>query len=153
MKRMNGYFPNYFTGPINCLKTVPSGHQTKNSPFYPSISALAILVIMSIATVATVAKLSSLSEWSAKHIKDVFESSTDESSLRAIRTTFADNLTATINGAPLPRAGIDQLVLAMRKSSKTGLKVDWRQAVEVARDPNTCRVSLSLRFQCPSPGV
>jgi len=96
------------------------------------------------ANMANVAKLSSLSKWSVQHIKDIFESSTDESSLRAIRKAFTDNITATINGAPLPRAGIDQLVLAMRKSSKTGLKVDWRQAVEVARDPKTCRVSLSL---------
>jgi hypothetical protein len=98
----------------------------------------------SIATsTSTTSQLSSLSEWSAQHIKDVFESASDEESLRAIKATFADNIAATINGSPLPRAAIDHLVLAMRKSSKTGLNVEWRQAVETPRDSFN-RVSIRI---------
>jgi len=88
----------------------------------------------------TGAKLPSLSEWSIQRIKKIFESTTDEESLRSIRATFKDNVTATINGAPLSRDGIAQLVLAMRRSSKTGLSVIWHHTVEVARDPSTNRV-------------
>jgi hypothetical protein len=92
-------------------------------------------------TTAAQTKLPSLSEWSVQHIKDIFESDSDEDSLRSVSATFSDDVTATMNGAPLPREGINELVLAMRKSSKTGLLVEWRQTVEVARDPGTNRVS------------
>lgn len=86
--------------------------------------------------------LSSLSEWSVRHIRDVFEARTDEQSLHAISSTFADHLNASINGAPLSRDGITQLVLAMRGSSPGGLKVQWQQAVEAPSDPMTNRVSV-----------
>jgi hypothetical protein len=85
-------------------------------------------------------QLSTLSEWSIQQIKDIFESPTDEGSLQFIQATFTDTLTATLNGAPLSRAGITQLVLAMRGTSKTGLGVTWHHTVEVARDPSTNRV-------------
>ncbi|KAH0585308.1 hypothetical protein H2248_008549 [Termitomyces sp. 'cryptogamus'] len=83
--------------------------------------------------------LCSLTEWSVRHIRDIFEASTDEQSLRAISTTFAENLDASVNGAPLTREGIKQLVLAMRRSSPRGLNVEWLQAVEASSDPTTNR--------------
>jgi hypothetical protein len=90
-------------------------------------------------------QLSTLSEWSIQQIKNIFESPTDEGSLQSIQATFTDTVTATLNGAPLSRAGITQLVLAMRGTSKTGLGVTWHHTVEVARDPSTNRVcSLSI---------
>ncbi|KAG6857378.1 hypothetical protein H0H87_004740 [Tephrocybe sp. NHM501043] len=83
--------------------------------------------------------LPSLTEWSVRHIRDIFEASTDEQSLRAISTTFAEDVDGSVNGAPLSREGIKQLVLAMRKSSPKGLKVHWQQAVEASSDPVTNR--------------
>ncbi|KAF8071815.1 hypothetical protein FPV67DRAFT_1447297 [Lyophyllum atratum] len=85
------------------------------------------------------ASLCSLSDWSVRHIRDVFEAPTDEQSLRAISATFADNINASVNGAPLSREGINQLVLAMRRSSAHGLTVHWEQAVEAPSDPATNR--------------
>lgn len=84
--------------------------------------------------------LCSLSRWSEQHIKRVFESSTDAESLRAIKSTFAENLSATLNGTPLRRDDIINVVLAMRRSSKKGLKVHWHRMAEVPRDAS-CRVS------------
>ncbi|KAG5635438.1 hypothetical protein H0H81_011258 [Sphagnurus paluster] len=85
------------------------------------------------------ARLCSLVEWSVRHIRDVFEAPTDEQSLRAISATFADDVNASVNGAPLSREGISQMVLAMRRSSPDGLKVKWMQAVEAPVDPATNR--------------
>ncbi|RDB25977.1 hypothetical protein Hypma_006724 [Hypsizygus marmoreus] len=90
-------------------------------------------------TQTTTTQLCSLSEWSVRHIRDVFEARTDEQSLRAISTTFSDNVQATVNGTPLSREGISQMVLAMRRSSPGGLKVHWRHAVEAPSDPTTNR--------------
>jgi hypothetical protein len=84
--------------------------------------------------------LSSLSEWSIRHIRDVFEARSEKKCLRAISSTFADSVDASINGMPLSREGIDQLVLGMRRSSADGLKVHWQQAMEVPRNPATNRV-------------
>ncbi|KAF8643243.1 hypothetical protein AX16_009132 [Volvariella volvacea WC 439] len=82
--------------------------------------------------------LCSLSEWSIQHIRDIFEAPSDESALRAISSTFSEDLHASVNGSSLSRDGINQLVLAMRKGS-SGLKVHWQQAVEVPQDPSTNR--------------
>jgi hypothetical protein len=90
-------------------------------------------------------KLCSLSDWSVRHIRDVFEAHSEEKCLRAIASTFSDGVNASINGKPLSREGINQLVLAMRRSSAGGLKVHWQQAMEVPRDAATNRVSLILR--------
>lgn len=87
------------------------------------------------------APLCSLTEWSIRHIRDIFEASSDEQSLRAISATFAEDLNASVNGAPLTREGIKQMVLAMRESSPRGLNVEWLQAVEASSDPITNRVS------------
>lgn len=92
-------------------------------------------------------RLSSLSDWSIHHIRDVFEAPTDEESLRSIAATFSDDVTATLNGAPLSREGINQLVLAMMRGSSHGLRVVWQQAVEVPRDPFTNRVSIVCIFR------
>ncbi|KAF9490448.1 hypothetical protein BDN71DRAFT_188239 [Pleurotus eryngii] len=90
-------------------------------------------------TITTTVSLSTLSDWSKQHIHDVFEAPNDDMCLRAIESTFARNLKATINGAPLDRESIKQLVLAMRRGSSTGLKVHWRQAVPAPGDPTTNR--------------
>ncbi|KAF8972149.1 hypothetical protein BDZ97DRAFT_1650197 [Flammula alnicola] len=79
-------------------------------------------------------QLSSLVQWSQDHIRDVFESSTDEGSMRAVEETFAKNLNATVNGRPLGYAEIKQMVLMMRKQSACGLKVQWLQTVQVPHD-------------------
>jgi hypothetical protein len=101
-------------------------------------------------TVSNTPNLCSLSEWSVRHIRDVFESRSDETSLRAISATFSDKVSATVNGAPLSREGINQMVLAMRRSSPGGLRVQWQQALEAPRDPTTNRVSFpSTRRPCP----
>lgn len=115
---------------------------------YYLISSLFILTIME--TISHTSNLCSLSEWSIQHIRDVFEARSDEQSLRAITATFSDNVSATVNGAPLSREGINQLVLAMRRGSAGGLRVQWQQAVEVPRNPATNRVSfLSTHRPCP----
>ena len=88
--------------------------------------------------------LCSLSEWSTQHIRDVFEARSEERCLRAIASTFSDSVKANINDMPLSREGINQLVLAMRRSSESGLKVHWQKAIEVPRDPTTNRVSFTL---------
>lgn len=89
--------------------------------------------------------LCTLSEWSVGHIRDVFEARSEEKCLRAIAATFSDGVNASINGMPLSREGINQLVLAMRRSSESGLKVYWQKAIEVPRDAATNRVSLTCR--------
>ncbi|KAG6812373.1 hypothetical protein H0H92_003184 [Tricholoma furcatifolium] len=81
--------------------------------------------------------LCSLTEWSVNHIRDIFEAPNDEQSVRAISTTFAENVDGTINGAPLNWEGVKQLVLAMRRSAPRGLKVYWQQAVEAPLNPAT----------------
>src|SRR5277367_1509448 len=93
-------------------------------------------------SVPNATKLSSFREWSIDHITNIFETPSDDDCLRYIRETFADDVTATINGSPLPRQGIDTLVHAMRTSSETGLSVEWGETTEVARDPNTNRASI-----------
>jgi hypothetical protein len=89
--------------------------------------------------------LCSLSEWSIRHVRDIFEARSEKKCLRAISSTFADGVNASINGIPLSREGINQLVLGMRRSSSGGLKVHWQQAMEVPRNPATNRVRLISR--------
>ena len=96
-------------------------------------------------------KLSTLAEWSILHIKDIFEG-TDEVSRRSITATFTDDVSANVNGSPLSREGIDKMVLTMRKDSLTGLKVQWKNYLEVPREPSTNRVSLSLIRPMKNPG-
>jgi len=82
-----------------------------------------------------------MTEWSAQHIRDIFEAPSDDEALRSISNTFSEGVDAMLNGKPLTREGIDQLVLAMRKSAcRDGLKVRWKETVEVPRDPSTNRV-------------
>ncbi|KAF9001586.1 hypothetical protein BDQ17DRAFT_1358473 [Cyathus striatus] len=81
----------------------------------------------------------SLTEWSQRHIHDIFEASTDEQALAAIAATFTPDVNATINGTPITREHIKQLVLSLRKGSKRGLKVHWQTAVEHPEDPFTNR--------------
>lgn len=93
--------------------------------------------------------LCSLTEWSIQHIRDIFEAPSDEDALRSIASTFSDAVVATLNGAPLSRDGITQLVITMRAGSASGLRVHWKQAVEVPRDPSTNRVSSVPRTHSP----
>ncbi|KAF8711472.1 hypothetical protein AX14_013277 [Amanita brunnescens Koide BX004] len=97
---------------------------------------------------APASPLSSLKEWSQQHIRAIFEAGTDEDAVRAIRCTFADKVSASVNGTPLPREGIDALVLAMRNScggpvntsgTNASLQVKWMYGVDVPRDPVTNR--------------
>ncbi|KAL0579294.1 hypothetical protein V5O48_002692 [Marasmius crinis-equi] len=96
-------------------------------------------------------QLSSLTEWSITHIRNIFEARTDAEALEAISETFSPTLSATLNGSPIPREGIDKLVLTMRQGSigGNGLKVQWKHTVESPQDPTTNRVS-TLAYS-PSP--
>ena len=103
--------------------------------------------------------LCSLTEWSQQHIRAIFEAETDEGAVRAIQSTFADKVSASVNGAPLPREGIDALVLAMRNvcggpvnangtnGTSTSLQVQWKYGVDVPRDPFTNRVCLGFALK------
>ncbi|KAL1674187.1 hypothetical protein EV122DRAFT_221149 [Schizophyllum commune] len=83
-------------------------------------------------------RLGSLTEWSISHIREVFEARSDDDALRAIESTFADHLEGTVNGAPLSRPQVAQMVLAMRRTAPAGLRVEWMQAQEAPRDMS-CR--------------
>ncbi|KAF8343549.1 hypothetical protein F5887DRAFT_289906 [Amanita rubescens] len=91
--------------------------------------------------------LNSLTEWSQQHIRAIFEAETNEDAVRAIGSTFSDKVSASVNGTPLPREGIDALVLSMRKGlnssgtdgTSTSLQVQWKYGVDVPRDPLTNR--------------
>ena len=72
--------------------------------------------------------------WSIEHIKSVFEAKSENDCLRALDNTFSDRLEFTFNGSPLPRVGLQKLVLSMVQSSNFCLNVDWLNAVEVPRD-------------------
>ncbi len=90
--------------------------------------------------------LSSLTEWSQSHIKDVFEATTTEASTAAIARTFSKDLKGIINGMPLPYDSLVRLVTTMRGASAMGLKVTWKEAVEVAQDPSTNRVCVGIIY-------
>lgn len=79
-------------------------------------------------------KLPSLTLWSQEHIRAIFESSTNEESIQAIDETFSSNIKATLNGKQVDQFEIKQLVLSMRAESPNGLRVEWKQTVEVPQD-------------------
>ncbi|KAK7463388.1 hypothetical protein VKT23_006743 [Stygiomarasmius scandens] len=88
----------------------------------------------------TYSRLPTLTEWSVDHIRAVFEAPTDSHALQAISETFSTSLSASVNGRPLNRSGVENLVLAMRRdAASTGLKVDWERTLEVPDDANTNR--------------
>ncbi|KAG7089357.1 hypothetical protein E1B28_011047 [Marasmius oreades] len=81
-------------------------------------------------------QLCSLTEWSITHIRSIFEADTDDDALDAISGTFSPTLSATLNGVPLPREGLEKLVLSMRHGSfgGNGLRVQWKYTMEVPKD-------------------
>ena len=78
--------------------------------------------------------LPSFYSWSIEHIKRVFEGKSEQACIQAIDDTFSERLEFTFNGSPLPRVGLQKLVLSMVQSSNFCLNVDWLNAVEVPRD-------------------
>ncbi|KAI0360185.1 hypothetical protein OH77DRAFT_1394527 [Trametes cingulata] len=72
--------------------------------------------------------------WSIEHIKRVFEAKTERDCLQALEDTFSQRLEFTFNGSPLPRVGLQKIVLGMLQTSGFCLNVDWLNAVEVPRD-------------------
>ncbi|KAI9061074.1 hypothetical protein PYCCODRAFT_1427917 [Trametes coccinea BRFM310] len=72
--------------------------------------------------------------WSIEHIKKVFEAKSERECLQALEETFSQRLEFTFNGSPLPRVGLQKIVLAMLQTSGFCLNVDWLNAVEVPRD-------------------
>jgi hypothetical protein len=97
---------------------------------------------MSIAPSTSSQRLATLTEWSVDHIRSIFEAPTDMHALQAITNTFSDSLSASVNGKPLNRSGVENLVLAMRRAAvAAGLKVDWERTLEVPDDDKTNRVS------------
>ncbi|KAJ7031337.1 hypothetical protein C8F04DRAFT_701969 [Mycena alexandri] len=87
-------------------------------------------------------RLSSLADWSAAHIRAVFEALTTEASTRAIVDTFSPRLVASLNGTPLDYTGLCGLVNTMRASAPNGLKVEWASAQETVDDPEMRNGSL-----------
>ncbi|CAA7269541.1 unnamed protein product [Cyclocybe aegerita] len=83
-----------------------------------------------------VLRLSSLTQWSQGHIRRVFESPSEAEAVQAIEDTFSKDVNASLNGKQLGLEQVKQLVLSMHKESRTGgLKVEWKQTVEVPEDP------------------
>ena len=80
------------------------------------------------------AELSSLTQWSQEHIRAIFESSSNEEFIQALEETFSRDLKATVNGKQVGRQEIKQSVLTMRAESSGGLRVEWKQMVEVPQD-------------------
>ncbi|EPQ52722.1 hypothetical protein GLOTRDRAFT_131959 [Gloeophyllum trabeum ATCC 11539] len=80
--------------------------------------------------------LPTLTEWSKQHISAVFESRNDAESLRAVEETFSPDVRVLLNGTPVNREGVKQLVVAMRRAAPAGLKVDWQVTVDVPKDPS-----------------
>ena len=78
--------------------------------------------------------LPTIYEWSVEHIKNVFEAKSEDECIKALDDTFSQRLEFTFNGAPLPRVGLQKIVLGMLAQSGFGLDVGWRNAVEVPRD-------------------
>ncbi|KAH9945017.1 uncharacterized protein BXZ73DRAFT_73246 [Epithele typhae] len=78
--------------------------------------------------------LPTFSSWSMEHIKRVFEAKSELDCLHALDDTFSQRLEFTFNGAPLPRVGLQKLVLGMVQTAGFDLHVDWKNAVEVPRD-------------------
>ncbi|RPD59605.1 hypothetical protein L227DRAFT_611830 [Lentinus tigrinus ALCF2SS1-6] len=78
--------------------------------------------------------LSTFYSWSIEHIKNVFEAKSERDCLKALDDTFSQRLEFTFNGSPLPRVGLQKIVLAMLQNSGFCLNVDWLNAVEVPRD-------------------
>ncbi|OBZ72161.1 hypothetical protein A0H81_07631 [Grifola frondosa] len=78
--------------------------------------------------------LSTFYAWSIEHIKRVFEAKTERDCLEALDDTFSQKLEFTFNGSPLPRMGLQKIVLAMLEGSGFCLNVDWQNAVEVPND-------------------
>ncbi|KAJ7631866.1 hypothetical protein DFH06DRAFT_917404, partial [Mycena polygramma] len=79
--------------------------------------------------------LSSLADWSKQHIHDVFESPTNELTLRALDSTFSRSLKATVNGAPVDFNGFSQLIASMSEhSAPGGPKIEWVFADETPDD-------------------
>ena len=72
--------------------------------------------------------------WSTEHIRRVFEAKSENDCLKALDDTFSQRLEFTFNGSPLPREGLQKIVLAMLQASGFCLNVDWLNAVEVPRD-------------------
>lgn len=89
--------------------------------------------------------LISLTRWSHNHIRDVFESTSEEECIQAIQKTFSKDIEATINGWQAQFDDIVQSVLTMRRESKHGLKVEWKQSVEVSQDSSNKVISSSLQ--------
>ena len=79
-------------------------------------------------------QLVSLTQWSQEHIRDVFESVSDEDSAKAVEQTFSKSINATMNDRQLGYAAIKHLVSSMRKEAPNGLKVQWQQTVDVPCD-------------------
>lgn len=78
--------------------------------------------------------LSTLTEWSAKHTEAIFAAKTVDECLIAIDQTFAIDVSGTGNGKSLTREDISKSVLSLRERSETGLKVRWRESVEIPSD-------------------
>src|SRR6266508_6152107 len=82
-----------------------------------------------------IGSLLTLTQWSHEHIQKVFESSTDDDSIRALEETFSTTLTGSANGKALSYEDVRHLVLAMRNEALGGnLKVEWHSGVEVSID-------------------
>lgn len=79
-------------------------------------------------------RLSSLTQWSQEHIRAIFESPSNEESIQAVDETFSSDITAMLNGKQIGQSEIKQLVCSMRAESSSGLKVEWKQTIEVPQD-------------------
>jgi hypothetical protein len=79
-------------------------------------------------------KLSSLTQWSQEHVRAIFESPSNEEFIQAVEETFLSDIKATVNGKQVGRQEIKESVLSMRAESSGGLRVEWKDTVEVPQD-------------------
>jgi hypothetical protein len=80
---------------------------------------------------------SSLSEWSVAHIESIFQATSHDQAMRAVDETFANDVEAYMNGTPIDVEGIKTQVLGLRRSSRGGLRVRWKNIVEAPNRPGS----------------
>ncbi|TFK49516.1 hypothetical protein OE88DRAFT_1661992 [Heliocybe sulcata] len=104
--------------------------------------------------------LSTLTDWSKQHIGAVFELGNESDALMAIEETFSPDVKVMLNGAPMNREGVKQVVLAFRRAAPNGLKVEWMSVVDVPNDASNRNGSFGgvyiirgLKHEVPGKGL
>lgn len=79
--------------------------------------------------------LTSLAKWSVTHTRSIFEAASHREAMQAVDDTFSNDVEAYMNGVRIDVEAIKAQVMALRQSSKRGLRVRWNNIVEVPHRP------------------